>query len=122
MNVPWNECSLQLKHRYLLSQGADIHARDNAGFTALHWAGIKGKTKASKSLVRIYYFDQCQLIISLKLRDRTIEVAAVDKNNETPAQMAQRKGFHKLAKDLQKDEKRKAIPPEVTTIFNNKES
>jgi len=71
--------------RYLLSQGADITARDHGGFTALHWAGLKGKYKAAK------------VLLELGNSDPTVK----DNDGETPAQMAQRKGFLSVYKLLE---------------------
>jgi palmitoyltransferase len=75
--------------RYLLAQGSDIHATDNGGLTALHWAALKGKLKAAKALIDA----------------GSPDVLKKDNDGETPAQMAQRKGFVKVAQSLKSAER-----------------
>jgi ankyrin repeat protein len=36
---------------FLIEQGADLDARDSVGYTALHWAGIRGHWRILTELV-----------------------------------------------------------------------
>jgi len=74
--------------RYLISQGSDITLTDNSGFTALHWAAIKGHFKSVKTLLSF-----------------GANPNAKDHEGETPSKLAIKKGFVDLGKYLVESEK-----------------
>lgn len=76
--------------RYLINQTADPSARDNAGFTALHWAAMKGKSSAARAL----------------LDNPNVDANIRDNKEQKPSEVAEGKGFSRLADQLRKSETR----------------
>ena len=82
INVPTN-LSLHLVLDSLIEKGADVHAKDNNGWTPLHWASYRGNLKMAQLLI-----------------EKGADVHAKENKGWTPLHCASSKGHLEIAQLL----------------------
>ena len=113
INVPTN-LSLHLVLDSLIEKGADVHAKDNNGWTPLHWASYRGNLKMAQLLIEkgadvnaknyhgntpLYWASfKGYLEITQLLIEKGADVNVINKEGWTPLREALVEGYLEIAK------------------------